>query len=40
MKSLKTIDLSNFNDQNITDMSNMFEYFKELETINLSKFNA
>ena len=39
-KSLTTIDLSNFNTQNVTDMSYMFSYCNSLTTIDLSNFNT
>jgi len=38
--SLTNINLSNFNTQNVTDMSNMFNGCKSLTNINLSNFNT
>ena len=38
--SLKTLDLLNFNTQNVTNMSKMFYECKSLEAINLSNFNT
>ena len=38
--SLKNINLSNFNTQNVTIMSSMFSYCSSLENINLSNFNT
>ena len=38
--NLKTIDLSSFNTQNITNMSSMFSDCKELKNIDLSSFNT
>ena len=38
-KSLITLDLSNFNTQNIKNMSDMFFNCKSLITLDLSNFN-
>ena len=38
--SLTTIDLSNFNTQNVTNMRDMFYECKSLKTIDLSSFNT
>ena len=38
--SLTNIDLSNFNTQNVTDMSWMFSWCSSLTNINLSNFNT
>ena len=38
--SLTNINLSNFNTQNVTDMSNMFSGCKLLTKIDLSNFNT
>ena len=38
--SLKNIDLSNFNTQNITNMSYMFGECNSLKNIDLSNFNT
>ena len=39
-KSLTSINLSNFNTQNVTNMSYMFSECKSLTSINLSNFNT
>ena len=39
-KSLTNLDLSNFNTQNVTDMSGMFYYCESLKNLNLSNFNT
>ena len=39
-KSIKNLDLSNFNSQSITDMSNMFCGCKSLTNLNLSNFDT
>ena len=39
-KSLKNIDLSNFNTQNVTNMRYMFSYCSSLTNIDLSNFNT
>ena len=39
-KSLKNIDLSNFNSQNVTKMSGMFYGCSSLTDIDLSNFNT
>ena len=39
-KSLKNLDLSNFNTKNVTDMSDMFSYCESITDINLSNFNV
>ena len=39
-KSLKNIDLSNFNTKNVTNMRDMFSWCESLVNINLSKFNT
>ena len=39
-KSLTSIDLSNFNFDNVTDMSNMFRYCRSLTSINFSNINT
>ena len=39
-KSLKSIDLSNFNTQNVTNMNDMFRECKSLKSIDLSNFNT
>ena len=39
-QSLTNINLSNFNTQNVTDMSYMFSYCKSLTNLNLSNFNT
>ena len=38
--SLSNLNLSNFNTQNVTDMSRMFSYCKSLTNIDLSNFNT
>ena len=38
--SLISLDLSNFNTQNITDMSSMFSNCKSLKSLDLSNFNT
>ena len=38
--ALKSIDLSKFNSENVTDMSTLFEDSKYLESINLSNLNT
>ena len=38
--SLTNIDLSNFNTNNVTDMSCMFQYCSSLTNIDLSNFNT
>jgi len=38
--SLTNINLSNFNTQNVTDMSSMFLFCRDLTNINLSNFNT
>ena len=40
VKKLKSIDLSNFNTQNVTNLSGMFAYCSSLSNINLSNFNT
>ena len=40
MSIIKEINLSNFNTDNVTDMSNMFNRCLSLKEINLSKFNT
>ena len=39
-ESLKELDLSNFNTDNVADMRGMFSICKSLEKINLSHFNT
>ena len=39
-KSLTSLNLSNFNTQNVTNMSNMFYNCNSLSLIDLSNFNA
>ena len=39
-ESLKSIDLSSFNTNNVTNMSHMFLGCKSLESIDLSPFNT
>ena len=39
-KSLINLNLSNFNTQNVTNMSNMFNNCNTLKTINLSNFDT
>ena len=39
-KNLTDIDLSNFNTQNVTNMSHMFIGCASLKNINLSNFNT
>ena len=39
-KSLSSIDLSNFNTQNVTNMQSMFSYCKSLSSLDLSNFNT
>ena len=38
--SLTSLDLSNFNSQNLTDISSMFRYFSKLTYLNISNFNT
>ena len=40
ISSLTNIDLSNFNTNNVNDMSSMFEGCSSLTNINLSNFNT
>ena len=37
---LKSLDLSNFNTKNVTDMSYMFDFCSNLTTLNLDNFNT
>ena len=37
--SLKNLNLSNFNTQNVTNMIGMFNYYYSLKNLNLSNFN-
>ena len=37
---MKSIDLTNFNTNNVTDMSEMFSFCKSLTPIDLSNFNT
>ena len=39
-KSLSSIDLSNFNTQNVTNMRSLFDGCNSLSSINLSNFNT
>ena len=39
-KSLKSINLSSFNTNNVTDMNEMFSGCESLESIDLSSFNT
>ena len=39
-KNLTNLDLSNFNTQNVEDMSNMFSYCSSLTNLDLSNFNT
>ena len=39
-QSLTTLDLSNFNTTNVTNMLRMFSYSKSLTSLNLSSFNT
>ena len=39
-KSLSSLNLSNFNTQNVTDMSDMFRWCESLSSINLSNLNT
>ncbi len=38
--SLKELNLSNFNTENVTDMSYMFDYCKSLKELNIINFNT
>ena len=38
--SLKSIDLSSFNTNNVNDMSDMFSFCESLKSIDLSSFNT
>ena len=38
--SLTSLDLSNFNTNNVTKMNSMFSYCSSLTSINLSNFNT
>jgi len=39
-ESLKELDLSNFNTNNVTDMTSMFHFCKSLELLNIDNFNT
>ena len=39
-KSLESLDLTNFNTENVTDMYYMFAYCKSLESLDLTNFNT